>query len=1236
MLAAGCSSTPPYSFPVNTYIWFNGPHQVVATAYDATDTVVATSSPVQFVIANSWPVTCNPAITVTTGTPVASTWSGQVTASVAMTGACAGDSLHYAWYVDGIQVGAQASTTIDTTAFFNGTPALAVVVTDSTNGQTYVGGQNYGAAEWSRSITFSNTGGNLAGAEVWSSARDIFITPTGAGSTYTLTPKLMETDQTVGSVPTFYYYDAAQSQYGSTQHTTINGTVSSPTTVISGTTAAIAGANLGPGADQIMIMAPTHSGTNATSGGLLTYFTTSEYAMGPSDAALGRLLVITGGANCVVGTYQISNYSVNVSTPVYTLTAPGGSTPIAWVTTTGTSHCQWALGPTRTVYAEVNPTNPPIPHFGNDGTIITGGYVPGRSMFMNEVFFSATEFYSQPYPVSMLKSWCQGGFNTAEMGVTPGAATSWSSSQSSFTTTQNSYISTTAPFMVGSACPKMRIFGTGDNIFSYLYPVTQGPASPLGSWTTPGASIIFSGLKAAGFIAVSLKDEINVWGQNPLQGPTRPGAGTIQNWLTSITSAGTSGPCTANTTATTPGGMYSMLQSTFAITGSSVTGLNSAAGTYYTVTPVNSTSFNFNCTGVAAGTYTDPGTTIQTLSAGSWSTPVGGGNSVLSYDAWANAINQVLTSSSYPPFAGSQKASTNLTAVRCWENVNGCGQSITVGGHAIANISDWADIYSDTEAGYLASRSPLNSLISGYNTTNEGNWYRTLYGAYAPEAPLTAISSGTSEYFDFDGYPVSMTSCTGNTITTSAPHGITNILPGVTRAWGSGSTDPNCNKNFYIIAAPTPTTLTVVYAQTLSAPTQSTNGGTLTFQNCTANCTWTLNAIVAQNAIGAWGAGNAAWVDYSSGGVCTATDNFNRNRGRYFTVTGVTGTGASYFNSTTFFYAAENPLHAVDGNSSASCSQNLIREVPVLSGTGGTLQIVPDNLHVRGREASTWPIGADPDSSFVSEVEAFIFGAAGTRFYGEYSNPQAYSPTAVSTPPNNKVGWLGPVTSSKIVTFGRSGIQGDSSQQLMSHPSVEEFYSVPQWAAGSNAGLMAARLVSLDFQTKLNSPDYGKEIDCGARSGSNGGLLVCLNASNGPQTRTFQLSAFETSGQNIVRYRANKAGIQLTVLAAGTVADTITLNDGEAVFYAFPEVFASWLQQISLAVRLADVSSATDVVVRYNYDLYNLDSAYAAFDCGGSGFCTLPSDEQIGPLYYRLIYRSASGVVLAVSDIQTL
>ena len=69
-------------------------------------------------------------------------------------------------------------------------------------------------------------------------------------------------------------------------------------------------------------------------------------------------------------------------------------------------------------------------------------------------------------------------------------------------------------------------------------------------------------------------------------------------------------------------------------------------------------------------------------------------------------------------------------------------------------------------------------------------------------------------------------------------------------------------------------------------------------------------------------------------------------------------------------------------------------------------------------------------------------------------------------------------------------------------------------------------------------------------------------------------------------------------------------------------------------MSLSDIANATKIAVRYGYDQYVLDAGNTVFDCG-IGSCTLPVDQQIGPVFYRLIYLGANGNVLAISDVQT-
>jgi hypothetical protein len=72
-----------------------------------------------------------------------------------------------------------------------------------------------------------------------------------------------------------------------------------------------------------------------------------------------------------------------------------------------------------------------------------------------------------------------------------------------------------------------------------------------------------------------------------------------------------------------------------------------------------------------------------------------------------------------------------------------------------------------------------------------------------------------------------------NTITFSAAHGVTKVLPNVARLQVTGSTA--CDGYYYMITVLSPTAMTVVLAATTfstgSSGSASINGGTITYQN---------------------------------------------------------------------------------------------------------------------------------------------------------------------------------------------------------------------------------------------------------------------------------------------------------------------------------------------------------------------------------------------------------------------
>jgi hypothetical protein len=489
-----------------------------------------------------------------------------------------------------------------------------------------------------------------------------------------------------------------------------------------------------------------------------------------------------------------------------------------------------------------------------------------------------------------------------------------------------------------------------------------------------------------------------------------------------------------------------------------------------------------------------------------------------------------------------------------------------------------------------------------------GDVTRKKYGWFDPNKPIVLETSGTTTNYGFQGYSVPISSISGNTITFASAHGLTVVYPGITRLSISGSSNPAYNTNFYIMAAPTPTTLTVVRSVTDFAGTGT--GGTLTYQT---GETETISSITATGTFACHGTNGG-------GAVCGDTVIFGvgdpsrpRHRGQTFTISGNSVAG---FNNNTFVDLAEN--------TTLTATYFYFRELPGGNSTGGRAQIVADNYYVKGRNGS---LGYDAQPAFVfaEVIEAGILRGAGHRMYALSTNPQGYSPGA---------GFVGTLT----VYFNGLFADGcNQTNQLFAHPHWENGPSVPAFHAGSLASLLLTRVKKFLLQPALNTPDYGPLFEMAARGGSYGNLLMALNMTDGTQARTFSLAPYIQSGQQVIRYYGTWQGITVTTLPAGTRTDTVTMDPGATVIYTFPGVFRGELRQASMSVRLADVPNAAKVTVRYNHDPYVLDQATTTtVDCGIGSNCILPVDRNIGMVYYRLIYVDANGKVLATSDVETL
>ncbi len=1163
-----CSLTPGWSVPWNSFNVLNGAHQVVATAFDILGNTLATSSPVAFTTANTWPAPYAPGMTVATGTPLTSNWSGFVSITPTISGSGSGDSKTFNYWIDGVyQTSVSTSSasqafSVNTTRFPNGPHIVAVTMSVSNaDGTCYSNGpcQNM-AAEWSRTVTFANSSSPM---ELRADAREVFLQPT---QTHQIVGTLVNDDGTTSN-PTLYYYSANTSVC----------TVSS-----SGLVTAVAN-----GACQVSVMASQVTGTDLqiTGTGTNPTFVVALSNAHPFSYDTGQLFEVTGGSGWTPGPYLLKNWNFNSgATPSLTLFG----SPAA----NGATGGSFATGSTRVIWFYVWTDNV-MPHFGLDGSVLSS-FNASKSYFMGGSFSSgATLANDVPYSPGVVADMASGGYNVIETGMdSSGLDVTGASGQTSFQSSQAAYVAQYQGLVAGT---KLRFSLTGDNFLNDLQNFWYYVSGTTSTWSPTGLHTLFSSWAGQSNPAIwaSMKDEVQgTYQVKPLQGPIIFNGG-IQSGLTSIVASG--GTCTANWTGWSFNGV-----NRFIIRNATTSGFNSAAGTTYTATKVDANTYTFSCPSVANGTYnssTDATLAIEPLAI-AW---YNGNTDYLHYNAFAQ-LRTIRAGAGNLPMSFPNAAGTTLQSVTNWSG-NG---TQSIGG--VAQVADVNDLYW-THIGpeaYLASWSSTNNIISEQGD----NQIRPEYGSFNPDNPTLIQTQGVVSNYGFEGYSVAVSSCSGNTITTASAHNLKTVLPGITRLWVTGNA--GCNGNYYVLSIPDGTHLTVA----LATPTFSLSGtgGTLTFSN--DSYTKTINTISTTAGLnGCSGSGGTP----AGGVLCGPSFSYtgavdplvNTHIGQQFTVS---GNSQANFNSNTFVYDSENVSVATTGD-------NYFRQIPSLSGSGGTVTIVADNFYVRGRngeEQNDNQIGWN----FSTVIEAAMLRAAGTRLYKDTSSFSAWS---------SSYGFGG--------QWGLNRIFQDTSAQsvqLFSNPHWENYNSVPSWHSTSLANMLIQRLGKYYLQPALNSPDYGPAFEACAHGGSYGNMLMVSNFTDGPQVRTINLTPYLEAGQQIVKMYVNPLGMwTVTSLNAGTSSDTVTFDANGVVVYLFPVAYASELEVPIIGVSLADVSGATKLSVRFGYDRYLLDSSANMFGCA-SVPCSLPADRNIGAIYYRVIFTDNTNKVLATSDVQTM
>jgi hypothetical protein len=894
----------------------------------------------------------------------------------------------------------------------------------------------------------------------------------------------------------------------------------------------------------------------------------------------------------------------------------------------------------RTVWVYVQPSVNNYPHFLSDGTFATSYTAGTAHSIWNSILYGGQAAFA---PVGAATT--STAFNyAAQFGSVLGQAfhgfdasiPAWdgSSTAAGYQTQAqnifNKYASWASPFGLSLYLTGYSIMTGTDEVFNEVY----GPPS---QWAVPPLSYFLSlvpgsGVAVTGFSGI---DEVSSkWPANPLLGTDTGGVKLgISNGPSQIA-------CTAGTTCTISWTGWSLVGSNrFLITGSGTNlDYNTASGTpsTYQATTVNANSFTFPTpAGVGTSTFTSstsPNLRIEPMvnnvfDATALTGPVSGANSCppgygagasspgpctqyIHYDALQKLRAQVTGVSGHTPLAIPSLSGVFGTPVSWW-----CGKFANLAG---VKMSDYCEAYfTQVNTTYLAQYDNLQDLIAG-----QEQQVRLIQASMDLGTPLEVESAATTLDYLIHGTAIPIASCSGSTITTASPHGVFNVLPDNTRISVSGSSGANCDGKYYIIAAPTATTLTVALANaTISG---ATSGGTITFAN---GNTWGLSNWAYANP------GSNQEGSFDGAGDSTCPNTWKVNRGQRFTLSGTSNSALNAVSGIPSFWFTADTLNACP--SPGQGGQAGWRQMAnITASTGGAGSLTLNDRYQRG---SKWQVNSEtgPRYQFASDNIIAILGGAGNRGYSYTNDPDLVDLTLTGV--NN--GWSSPWGG---LRYHFDDLDFNIAVQGQINPFQDVVKSQIGWFAHSVSNMIQSRLIKYSFQQQLPSPDYGVFFESAARSGPFGNLLMVQSFADNAVSCTANLTPYLVAGQTIIRISGTgQSGIEpITVLAAGTTSDTMTCQPGEFRAYLFPKNTSAEIQLVPISARLADVGSAVKVVVQLAYNplafasSVSSQSLFQTFDCG-TGTCTLPVDRQIGQVYYRLFYLDPTSNVLATSDIQS-
>lgn len=844
-------------------------------------------------------------------------------------------------------------------------------------------------------------------------------------------------------------------------------------------------------------------------------------------------------------------------------------------------------------YGYVSATNA-IYHFGKDG-LIHSTFDPGVSLYFADVFQNTgnTAFDD---PVKTLDQYgipySQAGLNVYETTAT--GSNLWGSSQTNYqtglTTFVNNLVSTIlAPYGLyfhGVITPMVN--GSGN-----LYTGTQRADSPAPptylstTWMNTGLVLGFSG-----------PDESDDDYAYP-QGEGRMGQTNGPTSITCVTASPTT--WTVNYSLTPP---YNGTLK-FIITGATTNSIlnNTLGGANYTVSNITSSSFQFVGPSCAGGnvTATDSGIIVQWL----W-TEWDNSTSFTPYNALMTFSSQIASASPAVPIAGEVKAAAGIVSQQGWMS--------TLKGYA-----QYGQFYTNSDN--IAYVTPRHALLSNFRDPNSiatGPAFRTLWSNMGTQQMnIYGNSPGLTADYQITGPTVSITSISGPTVTFAGNVCNGQVYGSMSRMVLSGASNGYFNGNIFIDACPTPTTATISLATPSSTPAD-TSSGMLVFAD---GSTFSNVAMSATSKL----------IYCPGGGSCGMINRLAKG-GQTFTWS---GTGNAYYTTNTFILSpcVAGAIPSGSGATSAICGNTLyFREVPPSSQTTTTASatLVIDNYYHRGVTPEAAETIGGPYAGGTGIMLGAMLGAGGDVLY---DGGEDFTITTGTSPNNALLCW----------PPSCPNFQAPNVPQVGVHPFYDngDAGAVARFWGSANAHFFLQSMTARGYltQPKYGCPDIGFNIECTLREGSKGNLLIYLNVQDSSFAHALDISGCAVAGQATIRYIIDRSQILMTTLTAGTMSDTPTFPIGGTIAYLCSNNEAAEYNPTPLSVKLADIPTATDVVVEYAYHPWQFSNpigsgANAVYDLGGASG-TVPVDSQMAPnRYFRLKYLNSSGVPVAVGDVE--